>query len=172
MPLKTVYIEILSKLHTTYETYNKSIEFTRKIENKAKYYGYSVKKTESFCNSHMCLLSYEVRTNEFDFCIDIVNEKDIETLNLNVNVDKYSMNYIDTDVIIDVFNDISACNISKSQLKKSVNEISEIHNQIKNVDSYEKNFLLMSDLCQISCYINENNEMILNLKGVPKLNIA
>lgn len=172
MPLKTVYIEILSKIHTVSETYQRSDKLIDGIKSKVEKSGYSVEKVESYCSQSMCNSSYEFKSEKFDFSVDITNEKDIETMSLAFSLDKYSLDDIDMDTLLLVFNDISACNISKRTLNNSFNEIEKSNTQINNEDTYiniyTKELLFLSDLCKISCYVNSDNERKIGLSGVPK----
>ena len=172
MPLKTVYIEILSKIHTVSETYQRTDKLIDDIKSKVEKSGYSVEKVESYCSQSMCNSSYEFKSEKFDFSVDITNEKDIETMSLSVSLDKYSLDDIDMDTLLLVFNDISACNISKRTLNNSFNEIEKSNIQINNEDTYTniytKKLLFLSDLGKIHCCIYKGEKYI-SLSGVPKL---
>lgn len=172
MPLKTVYIEILSKLHTVNETHQRADKLIDGIRNNVVNSGYSIEKIESFCSQSMSTDYYEVKSDKFIFFVDITNEKDIETMSISFSLDKYSIENIDVDTVLAVFNGISACNISKRVLKKSFTEIEKSNIQINNEDTYKniytKELLFLSDLSEIHYYINENEKYI-SLSGVPKL---
>lgn len=172
MPLKTVYIEILSKIHTVSETYQRADKLIDSIKSQVEKSGYSVNKVESLCSQSMCNSSYEFKSEKFDFSVDITNEKDIETMSVSFSLDNYSTDDMDLDTVLSVFNDISACNISKRTLKKSFDEIEKSNIQMNNEDTYTniytKNLLFLSDLSKIHCYIYEG-EKYMSLSGVLKL---
>lgn len=153
--VRTIYIDILS-YRTSSETINNSLNYFSKIKKITEKCGYSMNSTEPFDGAGTYEKAFKFRSDNFEFSVCIANWHDALE---QIYVYFYNNQVIDYEIILKVFNTISACNISK-------NKISQCCQKINRGKDYERNLILFSDKCSI--YGSSENKSIC-ITGVPGL---
>lgn len=151
--VKTIYIEILSH-KTSIDTINNSMYYFEKIKNITEKFGYSMSDAEPFDGAGTYEKAFKYKSDDFEFCVCIANWHDVVE---EINVYFDNIEYIDYDIILKVFNSISACNISKYRIVKC-------QKKIKSGKNYKKDLIWFSDKCSI--YGSSENKSIC-ITGVP-----
>lgn len=152
--LRLIYIETISH-RTSSETISNSQYYLSDISWITDKLGYSMSSSEPFDGVSTFEKTYKIKSDDFEFGVSISNMHDTVEY-IHVYFDDNG-GYIDYDVLLKVFNCISACNISKYEIYKC-------HKNVQRGKDYEKSLIWLSDKCSI--YGSSKNKSIC-ITGVP-----
>lgn len=151
--VRTIYIEIISHKISN-ETAGDTTDYFSKIKSITEDYGYSMSYTEPFDGAGIYEEAYKFKSDNFEFSVCVANWYDaVEEFHVYFD----DSDYIDYEVILKVFNSISACNVSKYRIERC-------HKSVQRGKDYDKNLIWFSDKCSIYGS-SENNSICIT--GVP-----
>lgn len=155
--VRTVYIEILS-YKSSAETIGSVADYFTEVKEITDKYGYSMSVAEPFDGAGTFEKAFKYKSDNFEFSVSVANWHDtVEAFYVYFD----DSDYIDYEIILKVFNSISARNISKASIEKC-------HKSVHRGKDYEKNLIWFSDKCSI--YGSSENKTIC-ITGVPGLGI-